>query len=102
MNLSPWVEKYRPTSLDMIKGQDINIECLEKLIENKSLPHLLFYGNSGTGKTSTIMSIINKLFGKNKAFSLMKLDASDDRGINSVREEIKGLKKIYFKNNYLR
>ena len=36
------------------------------------------------------MSIINKLFGKNKAFSLMKLDASDDRGINSVREEIKG------------
>ena len=90
MNTLPWVEKYRPTSLDMIKGQDINIECLEKLIENKSLPHLLFYGNSGTGKTSTIMSIINKLFGKNKAFSLMKLDASDDRGINSVREEIKG------------
>ena len=49
MNTLPWVEKYRPTSLDMIKGQDINIECW-KLIENKSLPHLLFYGNSGTGK----------------------------------------------------
>jgi len=98
MNTLPWVEKYRPTSLDMIKGQDTNIECLEKLIENKSLPHLLFYGNSGTGKTSTIMSIINKLFGKNKAFSLMKLDASDDRGINSVREEIKGFaeKKNFF------
>ena len=90
MNTLPWVEKYRPTSLDMIKGQDTNIECLEKLIDNKSLPHLLFYGNSGTGKTSTIMSIINKLFGKNRVFSLMKLDASDDRGINSVREEIKG------------
>ena len=98
MNTLPWVEKHRPTSLDMIKGQDINIECLEKLIENKSLPHLLFYGNSGTGKTSTIMAIINKLFGKNKAFSLMKLDASDDRGINSVREEIKGFaeKKNFF------
>ena len=96
----PWVEKYRPNKLEMIKGQDTNIECINKLLENKALPHLLFSGNSGTGKTSTIMSIINKLFGNNKMFSLMKLDASDDRGINSVREEIKGFaeKKKLFSN----
>tara|TARA_B110000908_G_C10253155_1_gene453491 strand:+ start:868 stop:1824 length:957 start_codon:yes stop_codon:yes gene_type:complete len=98
MNKLPWIEKYRPKNLDMIKGQSVNIECIKKLLENRALPHLLFYGNSGTGKTSTIMSIINKLFGSNKIFSLMKLDASDDRGINSVREEIKGFaekKKLF-------
>tara|TARA_B110000977_G_C11078720_1_gene492136 strand:- start:324 stop:1277 length:954 start_codon:yes stop_codon:yes gene_type:complete len=90
MSTSPWIEKYRPKDLDDIKGQNINIECIKKLLKNNSLPHLLFYGKSGTGKTSTISSIINKLFGNNKVFNLMKLDASDDRGINSVREEIKG------------
>lgn len=90
MNTSPWIEKYRPETLNEVKGQDINIKCIKKLLENNSLPHLLFYGKSGTGKTSTIISIINKLFGKKKMFNLMKLDASDDRGINSVREEIKG------------
>lgn len=90
MNTYPWIEKYRPTTLDDIKGQNINIKCIKTLLKNNSLPHLLFYGKSGTGKTSTIISIINELFGDNKVFNLMKLDASDDRGINSVREEIKG------------
>lgn len=85
----PWIEKYRPKKFIDINGQDNIIECLEKLIKNNSLPHLLFYGKSGTGKTSTIMAIIHKIFGNNKSFNLMKLDASDDRGINSVREEIK-------------
>jgi len=86
----PWIEKYRPSNLKEIIGQHNNIECIEKLIYNNSLPHLLFYGNSGTGKTSTILSIVKKLFGKTKGFNVMKLDASDDRGINSVRDEIKG------------
>ena len=51
---------------------------------------MIFNGKSGTGKTSTIMAVINKLYGKNKTFMVMKLDASDDRGINAVRDEIKG------------
>jgi replication factor C subunit 3/5 len=90
MNNSIWIEKYRPTCLNDIIGQDNNIELLRNLIKNNSLPHLLFYGNSGVGKTSTINSIVNTLYGKNKSFMVMKLDASDDRGINSVRDEIKG------------
>ena len=86
----PWIEKYRPKNLEEIVGQSNNIECIEKLIKGESLPHLLFYGNSGTGKTSTILSIVSRLFGNKRGFTVMKLDASDDRGINSVRDEIKG------------
>jgi replication factor C subunit 3/5 len=85
-----WIEKYRPNEFSEIIGQDKNINMLNKMITNGSLPHLLFHGKSGTGKTSTITSIANKLYGKNKTFMLMRLDASDDRGINTVREEIKG------------
>ncbi len=85
-----WIEKYRPDNFDDIVGQDKNINIINKMIEGGSFPHLLLHGKSGTGKTSTIMSIANKLYGKNKAFMMIKLDASDDRGINTVREEIKG------------
>lgn len=90
MNTSIWIEKYRPKTFDEIIGQEKNITILKNMIDNNSLPHLLFHGESGVGKTSTINSVINKLYGNNKAFMVMKLDASDDRGINSVREEIKG------------
>jgi replication factor C subunit 3/5 len=85
-----WIEKYRPDNFDDIVGQDKNISIINKMIDGGSFPHLLLHGKSGTGKTSTIMSIANKLYGKNKTFMMIKLDASDDRGINTVREEIKG------------
>ena len=90
MDKTIWIEKYRPHTIDEIIGQDKNIKMLNSMINNNSLPHILFTGKSGTGKTSTIMSIANRLYGKNKTFMVMKLDASDDRGINTVREEIKG------------
>jgi replication factor C subunit 3/5 len=85
-----WIEKYRPKTFEDIIGQDKNINILKNLINNNSLPHLMFHGKSGVGKTSTINAIINKLYGKSKTFMVMKLDASDDRGINTVRDEIKG------------
>lgn len=99
MNTSIWIEKYRPKNFNEIIGQDKNIEILKNLINNNSLPHLLFHGESGVGKTSTINSIVNKLYGNNKAFVVMKLDASDDRGINSVRDEIKGFAEKMTINN---
>lgn len=99
MNTSIWIEKYRPKNFNEIIGQDKNIEILKNLIDNNSLPHLLFHGESGIGKTSTINSIVNKLYGNNKAFMVMKLDASDDRGINSVRDEIKGFAEKMTINN---
>ena len=90
MNNLLWIEKYRPLDFKNIIGQTRNIELLEEMIEQGSLPHLLLYGKSGTGKTSTVMAIADKLYGNNKTFHVMKLDASDDRGINTVRDEIKG------------
>ena len=86
----PWVEKYRPDKIEDIISHDQNIETIKKLLESNSLPHLLFHGSSGTGKTSTIMALSKKIYGNNYRLMVMKLDASDDRGINSVREDIKG------------
>lgn len=94
----PWVEKYRPVGLSNIVGQDKIINSLINIFQGGSFPHLLFYGGSGSGKTSTILAVLNDYFGKKKKLMVMRLDASDDRGINSVREEIKGFaeKKNYF------
>ena len=75
--------------MENVIGQDKIVDSLKNLFENGSFPHLLFYGGSGSGKTSTILSIINEYFGKKKKLMVMRLDASDDRGINSVRDEIK-------------
>jgi replication factor C subunit 3/5 len=86
----PWVEKYRPKNINEIISHDQNIETIKLLLKNNSLPHLLFYGSPGTGKTSTILSIAKEIYGTNSRLMVMKLDASDDRGINSVREDIKG------------
>ena len=86
----PWVEKYRPTTINEIISHGQIIETIKKLLVGGSLPHLLFYGSPGTGKTSTIMAIAKEIYGSNIRLMVMKLDASDDRGINSVREDIKG------------
>ncbi len=84
-----WIEKYRPKTCDEIVGQDKNITMITNMIKGGSFPHMLLHGKSGTGKTSTIMAIANMLYGKNTQFMVIRLDASDDRGINTVREEIK-------------
>ncbi|XP_074103385.1 replication factor C subunit RfC3 [Cotesia typhae] len=85
----PWVEKYRPSTLDdLISHEDI-IKTINKFINEHQLPHLLFYGPPGTGKTSTILACAKKLF-KPAQFNSMvlELNASDDRGIGSVRGQI--------------
>ena len=86
----PWIEKFRPKKIDKIMGQEEIIKSLKNMLKNGSFPHMLFHGKSGTGKTSTILAIAKELYGKKSTMMIMKLDASDDRGINSVREEIKG------------
>jgi replication factor C subunit 3/5 len=86
----PWIEKYRPKNIDEIISHDMNIETIKKLLQGGALPHLLFHGSPGTGKTSTIMALAKEIYGTNMRLMVMKLDASDDRGINSVREDIKG------------
>jgi len=88
-NSLPWVEKYRPVTMeDVVSHQDI-IGTIEKFIEKNRLPHLLFYGPPGTGKTSTILAVARRIYGPNFKRQILELNASDDRGIDVVREQIK-------------
>lgn len=85
----PWVEKYRPQCLDDIYGQNENIRTIRKFAEEGRIPHLLFYGPPGSGKTSTIIALAKELYGKNYKNMVLELNASDDRGIDVVRDQIK-------------
>ncbi|KAK3879545.1 hypothetical protein Pcinc_015881 [Petrolisthes cinctipes] len=89
MHNLPWVEKYRPETLqDLISHEDI-ISTIERFIDEDHLPHLLFYGPPGTGKTSTILACARKLYSPKEFNSMvLELNASDDRGISVVREQI--------------
>ena len=85
-----WVEKYRPESLDQITTQYNIIQSLKNGIKTKNIPHLIFYGGPGCGKTSTILALAKELFGKKNYLNrIIELNASDERGINVVREKIK-------------
>ena len=86
---SSWVEKYRPATLDSIVAQTSVIESLKKVLITKNLPHLLFFGPSGCGKTSTILALSKDLFGDMYSERVIELNASDERGINVIREKIK-------------
>jgi len=85
-----WVEKYRPICLQEITAQDNIINSLKNTLISKNLPHLIFYGPSGCGKTSTILALAKEIFG-HKFWSdrIIELNASDERGINVIREKIK-------------
>ncbi|KDN53373.1 P-loop containing nucleoside triphosphate hydrolase protein [Tilletiaria anomala UBC 951] len=88
-DLLPWVEKYRPVTMnDLVSHKDIT-STLERFIEKNRLPHLLFYGPPGTGKTSTILAMARRIYGSNYKNNVLELNASDDRGIDVVREQIK-------------
>jgi replication factor C subunit 2/4 len=90
-----WVEKYRPNSLDQITTQDNVINSLRNGIKTKNIPHLVFYGGPGCGKTSTILALSKELFGqKNYSKRIIELNASDERGINVVRDKIKMYAKL--------
>ena len=85
----PFVEKYRPNTLDQIISQDDIIKTLKKFLNKNSLTHLLFYGTAGTGKTTCAKAIANYLYGNQRAGNILELNASDERGIDIVKEQIK-------------
>ncbi len=89
-----WIEKYRPKTIDEIIGQDETKTRLKGFVEAKSLPHLLFAGPPGTGKTSTVITLATEIFGEgNISGNLLELNASDDRGIDIIRNEVKDFAK---------
>ena len=88
-NNIPWIEKYRPDRLENIKSQDYVKQSLQKLVETNTIPHLLFFGSPGTGKTSTIIACTKELERNGYIVSKLELNTSDQRGINTVRKKIK-------------
>jgi replication factor C subunit 3/5 len=91
MSSIPWVEAYRPTVFDDIVLESLNKQILKNIIDSSYFPNLLFYGPPGTGKTTTIINLINayqhKLQNVNKDL-IIHLNASDDRGIDIIRNQI--------------
>lgn len=84
------MEKYRPDTLDDVTGHEDILQTINRFVESNRLPHLLFYGPPGTGKTSTILALARKIYGaQNLRQQVLELNASDDRGIEVVREQIK-------------
>ncbi|MFW9793140.1 MAG: replication factor C small subunit [Candidatus Thorarchaeota archaeon] len=89
MDLDLWTEKYRPPTLSGIIGQESVIESLKKFVETKTIPHCLFAGPPGTSKTTAAMAMARDLFGNSFERNFMELNASDERGIDVVRNQIK-------------
>ncbi len=85
----PWVEKYRPKTLSDILGQDVAVKRLEAYVAQKNVPHLLFAGPAGTGKTSAALALARSLYGNDFRSCFLELNGSDERGIDVVRGKIK-------------
>jgi len=84
-----FVEKYRPKTLDDIIGHDVIIETLQSYVDDPTCPNLLFAGPQGSGKTAIVMAFAREKFGDAYKQNVMEMNASDDRGIDVVRNQIK-------------
>jgi len=84
-----WCEKYRPKSLSEVKGQKRIVERVKAMVNNKNLNNLLLAGPPGVGKTSMILAVARELYGENWRQNILETNASMDRGINVVRDDIK-------------
>jgi replication factor C small subunit len=85
-----WVEKYRPKTLDEVIGLRDITESLKAFMKNpKTMPHLMLAGVPGTGKTTIALAIAHELYGQNWRSFTLELNASDERGIDTVRDRIK-------------
>lgn len=84
-----WTEKYRPDTLDEIVGQEKIVERLSAFEEQGTIPHLMFAGPAGTGKTTSAVALAKDLYGDKWKQNFMETNASDERGIDVVRDKIK-------------
>ena len=95
-NSIPWIEKYRPTDLNNIILDEVNKTLIENIILKNYFPNLILYGPPGIGKTTTIINLIKeftKSYDTNYKNLYMHFNASDDRGIETIRNHIKNFVK---------
>jgi len=107
INNEIWTEKYRPQFFDEIVGQEDIIKRIQSLTNSMNIPHLLFAGPAGIGKSTLALIIVKELFGENWKDNYLELNASDERGIDVVRQKVKNfartkaLEKVPFKVIFL-
>ena len=90
----PWVEKYRPQKLEDIVGQKHIITRLEKYVGEESMPNLMFTGPAGVGKTTSALALVKSILGEYWRQNFLELNASDARGIETVRNNIKNFCRL--------
>ena len=89
MTSTIWTEKYRPASFEEVKGQKEIVEKVAAFVKSGNMPHLLFSGPAGIGKTTLSLVIAKQLFGENWRDNTLELNASDERGIDIIRVKVK-------------
>lgn len=87
--MSIWTEKFRPKTFSEVKGQQEIVKRVQAFIEQKNMPHLLFAGPAGIGKTTLSLVVARELFGEDFRENFLELNASDERGIDVVRVKVK-------------
>ncbi len=95
MTFELWIEKYRPRTLDDVVDQEDVIRALKGFVKKKSMPHLLFAGPAGTGKTTTALALAHDTYESEELLraNYLELNASDERGIDTIRTKIKDFAK---------
>ncbi len=102
-----WIEKYRPKSFDEVKGQEEIVKRMRAFVAQKNIPHLMFIGPPGVGKTTLSLVIARELFKDQRSENFLELNASDERGIDVIRVKVKdfartkALQEVPFKIIYL-
>ncbi len=91
-----WIEKYRPQTLSEMVGHEDIVGRLESYVAQNDLPHLLFSGQAGVGKTTSAMAIAREVYGDDWRENFLELNASDERGIDVVRDRIKNFARTSF------
>jgi replication factor C small subunit len=84
-----WTEKYRPKKFEEVVGQEEILKRVKSLVHSLNIPHLLFAGPAGTGKSTLALIVVKELFGESWRENYLELNASDERGIDVVRQKVK-------------